>query len=168
MEESANGAAVIDRDDGIKILPRSVNGSGLAFQHFTDKFIGYKKQHQAKAAIKELLHNVGAFFHKNAATFFQVIGALGGMPDLSPFHYIYYIIVLTPDAHLFIFQGAIVDGDQGLAAIKLAIMIWRGLYLRIEVEQNAKLRGKNRCTGYTVKYRKCSIFLVVFSAEGLL
>jgi hypothetical protein len=158
MEEGANGSAVIDWDDGIKILPRSVNGGGFALQHFADKLIRYKKQNQAKAAIKELLHNVGTFFHENTAAFFQIIRTLGGMPDLPSFHYINDVIVLTPHANLFIFQGAIVDSDQGIAAIELTIVIPGCFNLGIEVEQNANLRDKNRCTGYTMKYRKCSIF----------
>jgi uncharacterized tellurite resistance protein B-like protein len=66
--------------------------------------------------------------------------------------------MLTPHAHLLILQGAIVDSDQGLANIELAIVIRVSCYLGIEVKQIEKLRNKSRCTPNTVGYRKGSIF----------
>lgn len=50
--------------------------------------------------------------------------------------------MLTPYPNLLILQGTIVDGDQRIAAIKLAIMIWVVCYLGIEIKQIAKLRNK--------------------------
>lgn len=125
----------VDGDHWFKSQAAGTQGRFFIFQHLTDEFIRDKEEHDAKGGVEELFNDGSTFTYENTGTLLKVKGAMRGMPDLAAFHDIGDIAVPAPDIHLFFLQWAVVHGDQGFPAIKLAEDLRKVNDIEIEVTQ---------------------------------
>lgn len=71
---------------------------------------------ETEFSIEELFGDDRTLPNKDAGTRLQVIRAGRSMPDLSPFRYIYNIVVVAPKIFKPVLEPAVINGEQGFSA----------------------------------------------------
>lgn len=82
------------------------------------------------------------------------------MPDLSPLHYVYYIIMLAPGIFHFFFKRAIIQADKYFLTLKLAEVIGVAQDSAIQVEHMKYFENKNKLYKPTINLIECMALIM--------
>jgi hypothetical protein len=113
---------------------RGADRDKFALKNFTDKFIRHKKENKTGVCFEKLLHYAAAFSYEHTVSFTQIKRALGGVPDLTTFHYIDKVVILAPGIFELVLERAIKKRYQRLTTAQLPVISWIGFYFIVDIK----------------------------------